>query len=220
MGPVASAAASEGHKTGRGLLMAESLTGLWALAFTLARALYLFAPLLLSASLAAIVMRHDWLSALNRPIDGGSTLRGKRWFGDGKTWRGAFLALTGSCLAVLIQRALAAHVPETLQVVDYSRIDALAFGAALGLGAILGEPPNSFVKRRLGIPRGQTTRGPLAVLFYVWDQVDALMGAWPLLCFWFEPSPALVVASFAVALTIHPLVARIGYLVGARQTAR
>jgi hypothetical protein len=198
--------------------MAESLARFWAL--TLAQALYLFAPLLVSASLAAIVMRHDWLSALNRPIDGGSMLHGKRWLGDGKTWRGALLALTGSSLTVLVQQTLAAQVPEALQVVDYSRIDALAFGAALGLGAILGELPNSFVKRRLGIPRGKTTRGSLAALFYVWDQVDALIGAWPLLCFWLEPSPALVVMSFAVALAIHPLIAWIGYLVGARETAR
>jgi CDP-2,3-bis-(O-geranylgeranyl)-sn-glycerol synthase len=203
-----------------GAAMAEASTGLWGLPLTAAQALYLFSPLLVSATLAALVMRRGWLSALNRPIDGGATLRGHRWLGDGKTWRGALLALTGASLAVLVQQAVAGHVPDALQVIDYSRVDALAFGGALGIGAILGELPNSFVKRRLGIPRGITTRGPLAALFYVWDQVDAVIGAWPLLCLWFEPPLALVVMSFAVALAVHPLVAWIGYRVGARKTAR
>ena len=85
---------------------------------------------------------------------------------------------------------------------------------------MIGELPNSFVKRRLGIPRGQTARGWLAGLFYVWDQIDLLTGAWPLLRIWFAPSTALVAVSFGVALALHPIVALVGYAVGARASPR
>jgi CDP-2,3-bis-(O-geranylgeranyl)-sn-glycerol synthase len=145
---------------------------------------------------------------------------GRRWLGDGKTWRGLVLSVTGCCLAVSLQRAVAPVVPAMLQVIDYRSLHPLALGGALGVGAVLGELPNSFVKRRLGIPRGKTTSGPLAMVLYVWDQVDTVIGAWPLLGLWLRPTGLLVVMSFAVALGVHPLVAWIGYRVGARDTAR
>lgn len=190
------------------------------LALLAAQALYLFAPLLASAALAGIVLSNDWLRGLNRPIDGGHRWRGQRLLGDGKTWRGVFLSMLGSGLFVPVQQGLQEHLPRALQVVDYSSLQPVIFGLTLGLGAILGELPNSFIKRRLGIPRGRTASGPLAILFYVWDQVDTLLGAWPLLCLWFTPRPALVAMSFLVTLGMHPLVAWIGYRVGARRSAR
>jgi CDP-2,3-bis-(O-geranylgeranyl)-sn-glycerol synthase len=194
--------------------------GASAIALAGAQALYLFSPLLVAAGLAALVMRQDGLDILNRPLDGGAMLHGKRWLGDGKTWRGAVLAIAGCCLGTIIQRAAASVIPDALQVVDYTAIDVLGLGAALGLGAVLGELPNSFVKRRIGIPRGETARGPLAAVFYIWDQVDTLLGAWPLVCIWIEPRPLLVFTSVALALTLHPVVAWVGYHVGARSTAR
>lgn len=184
------------------------------------QALYLFAPLLVSAALAGMALRFDWLPDLNRPIDGRMTLGGRRLFGDGKTWRGIVLAVGGSCLAVAVQRALQGEVARALQIVDYTTVSPIGLGTSLGLGAILGELPNSFVKRRLGIPRGETAHGALGVVFYVWDQVDTLIGAWPLLCIWLTPSVPLVIMSFVLTLGLHPLIAWLGYLVGARRTAR
>ena len=64
------------------------------------------------------------------------------------------------------------------------------------------------------------TRGPLGVLFYFWDQLDLLTTTWPLLLFWIRPSFLLVAASIALVLVLHPLVALVGYLVGARRSAR
>lgn len=191
-----------------------------AIALGAAQAFYLFAPLLMSAALAGLVMRFRWLETLNRPIDAGAMLQGRRWLGDGKTWRGLVLSVTGSCLAVTLQRAAAPLLPKALQVIDYTGVPPLALGAALGVGAVLGELPNSFVKRRLGIPRGETTRGPLRVAFYAWDQIDTVIGAWPLLALWVHPNALLVGMSVVVALVAHPLVAWLGYRVGARTAAR
>lgn len=190
------------------------------LALLAAQAVYLFAPLLVSAALAGLVLRNDWLKALHRPIDGGRSWRGRRVLGAGKTWRGAAISALGCSAFVALQRALQEHVPQAVQVADYASLPLWAFGLSMGIGAILGELPNSFVKRRLGIPSGGTTSGALAALFYVWDQVDTLLGAWPLLCLWLRPSLPLVAMSFVVTLGVHPLLGWIGYRIGARRTAR
>lgn len=190
------------------------------LAIDAARALYLFAPLLVAAAISGVFLRYDLAPALARPIDGGAVLGGRRVFGDGKTWRGGVTAVVGCVIGVAIQRAIAGVVPAALQVVDYARVEPVVLGAAMGAGATLGELPNSFVKRRAGIPRGGTARGWKGVVFYVWDQVDLLIGAWPLIAALVAPRPRLIAASFAVALVVHPLVALIGWLIGARTSPR
>lgn len=186
----------------------------------LLRALYLFSPLLLAAAVSGVFLRFDLAPALARPIDGGATLGGARVFGDGKTWRGVLVAVAGSIAGVAVQRALRDVVPAALQLVDYGAVSPLLVGLALGGGASLGELPNSFVKRRAGIPRGGTARGWKGLVFYVWDQVDLVLGAWPFLCAFFRPRALDVAASFVVALVIHPLVALIGWLLGARTSPR
>jgi len=183
------------------------------------RVLYLFAPLLVSAALSGVVLRFDLLRALSRPIDAGLSLHDGRLFGDGKTWRGVFVAVVGSIATVAVQRAIGAHAGG-LALVDYRKLNPVWFGASMGAGAVLGELPNSFVKRRLNIPPGGTSRGWTSILFYLWDQIDLLTVAWPLLALWMAPGALVVVVSFALALAIHPLVALIGYAVGARESPR
>jgi len=185
-----------------------------------AQALYLFAPLLFAAAIAAVVQRLDLLPWLRRPIDAGRTLRGTRWLGDGKTWRGVAVAVLGSCAAIAIQKHVIGARAAQLALIAYGDVDVLALGLAMGGGAILGELPNSFVKRRLGIAPGKTAHGALSVLFYVWDQIDVLMTAWPFVLPWVSPSAALVATSFLIALLLHPAMSLIGYLVGARKTWR
>ena len=195
-------------------------SALWNGVVAAAQVLYLFAPLLVSAALSGVVLRFDWLRILRRPIDHGVRVRGRRLFGDSKTWRGVLVAVAGSIGTVAVQQALRAHVPTSLQVVDYGRLGCVWFGGAMGAGAMIGELPNSFVKRQLGIPAGETTRGWRVIGFYLWDQGDLLTGAWPLLLLWIRPSVLLVAMSFIVAVAVHPLVALVGYAIGARKSSR
>ena len=54
-----------------------------------------------------------------------------------------------------------------------------------------------------------------------WDRrIDTLILTWPLIAWIVRPTAALVVASFAVALVVHPLIAWIGFVLGARRSAR
>ncbi len=184
-----------------------------------ARVLYLFAPLLVSAVLAGIIQHYDLWASLKRPIDGGATFRGRRLFGDNKTWRGVAIAMVGSIATVAAQKYLIGELAGTLAVVDYGRANPLALGAAMGGGAVLGELPNSFVKRRLDVAPGAGARGVLRPIFYLWDQVDLLTTTWPLLLFWVRPSWPLVLASFVMTPLIHQLLSLAGYLIGARRQA-
>lgn len=190
-------------------------------AWTFAQALYLFSPLLVSVAMSALVQRYDLCASLKAPIDGGRTFRGKRIFGDSKTWRGVAVAVIGSTATVILQKHVLYGMAQTLAVVDYARISPFLLGTAMGASAMAGELPNSFVKRRLAIAPGSTARRPvLRVAFWVWDQVDLLTLSWPALLPWVHPTLGLVTASFVLALVIHPLVAELGFLIGARKTAR
>lgn len=182
--------------------------------------LYLYAPLLLSAAISGVVMRYDLLSRLYRPIDCGRSFRGKRIFGDSKTWRGVAVAVFGCFIGVAAQKYLLLEIARGIALVDYQNVNMAALAIAMGGGAMLGELPNSFTKRQLDIPPGETTRGVWAVVFYIWDQVDLLTLSWPLLAFWVRPSFRLLLTSFAVALMLHPLTSLIGYIMGARRSAR
>jgi hypothetical protein len=185
-----------------------------------AQVLYLFAPLLVSVAGTGLTLKLDLWPWLARPIDGGATCRGRRLFGDGKTWRVVPVALVASMATVAVQRHVIGARAGWLALVDYAHADPVRLGGAIGGGALLGELPNSFVKRQLGVPQGGTTRGPAAALFFVWDQVDILVLTWPLLLFWICPGALVVLVSFGLALVVHPLIAAFGYLIGARKSAR
>jgi hypothetical protein len=184
-----------------------------------AQAAYLFAPLLVASALSVVVLRFDLWRPLRRPIDSGRAWRGRRAFGDSKTWRGVVVAVVGCIAAVAVQAVVGERVGR-VALVDYRAIQSIPFAIAMGLGAMLGELPNSFTKRQLGIAPGRTTSGPLAVVFYVWDQVDLLFGAWPLIAIWVPFEAGVIAASFVLAFVLHPTVSLLGYLLGARTSAR
>src|SRR5262245_20951427 len=185
-----------------------------------AQLLYLFAPLLVAVVFTGLTLKRYWLRALARPIDGGATFRGRRVFGDSKTWRIVVVAVVVCMAGVTVQKHIVGARAGWVALVDYVRANPLLLGAALGVGATAGELPNSFLKRQLGIAPGKTTSGAAGAVFWVLDQVDLLVLTWPLLLFWIRPPGAVVALSFVMALVLHPLVAAIGYVTGMRKTLR
>ncbi|MDI3482607.1 MAG: CDP-2,3-bis-(O-geranylgeranyl)-sn-glycerol synthase [Candidatus Methanomethylophilaceae archaeon] len=103
------------------------------------------------------------------PIDMGRSWRGRRILGDGKTWTG-FIggAAAGIALGlILIGVAVLAGWEDNG---GFGPIDqALGVITALSIGSLLGDMLGSFIKRRLGIPRGAK--------FPILDQYDFLIGA-------------------------------------------
>jgi hypothetical protein len=183
---------------------------------------YLILPLLGGAVIHGLCIKYDWLGHLARPIDGGWMLYGRPLFGHSKTFRGPVAVAAGSAAVFALQQGFLHHLPAlaSIELVDYAHLPGWWLGAAVGAAAELSELPNSFVKRRLAIEPGGTARDPLAALFYLWDQVDVLLGFWLVFSVVVPATPLRIAVSVLVVAAIHPLLALIGHLLGMRPTSR
>jgi hypothetical protein len=181
--------------------------------------LFLGSPLLLTAIVQGICIKYGWLSWLKRPLDLGLSFRRRRIFGDHKTWRGlvinAVFCTMGTMIQTLFQNR--GYFPPWLLLLDY-RNYGYVIGILLGLGMTLGELPNSFVKRQLGIPPGKRKKRLLGVAFFLFDQVDLTIGIWVFLYLLIRPSLLLVLWSFLLTIVLHVTLSSVGYLLGMRKT--
>jgi hypothetical protein len=135
----------------------------------LVAALWLQLPIVFGGVLHMLAVRDNWLPQLRQPI--ALTL-----FGANKTWRGLLLMP----LLTAIGACLLWPAEQLWQQIGWSSPFA---GSALwlaglcgGLGYVLAELPNSFIKRRLGIAAGATPAKNRR-LFLAMDQLDSALGA-------------------------------------------
>lgn len=144
----------------------------------LGRLLFLMAPVVVAGILHMVLIKKGVLASWARPIDGGKVWRGARVFGETKTWRGVAL-MTGLTLLAYLASHLAATQTgwgRALAYYDYGAVSPVFAGVALGLGYILAELPNSFLKRRLGIGAGRSGGGWKRWVFGLVDQGDSVLG--------------------------------------------
>ena len=161
------------------------------------------------------------------PMDYGKSWRGKRLFGDGKTWEGFFMGgLTGVFAGSMQQlfcsfsgkasfEAFGVRFPGSFDPGLQAIMTPGSFAViiCLSYGGLLGDLIKSFFKRRLGIERGG--KSPFLV-----DQLDFVLGAWlvtvPIFWVWF--TSVFSVLNFLVILVMTPLLHRgvniIGYKMG------
>jgi hypothetical protein len=169
--------------------------------------LWLIFPAIAGGAAHIAVIKLNLFPALARvPLDLELRFRGRRVFGTNKTLRGFIVMPAATALFSVLQATSSPPAP-LLSPPGFDRIDPLLWGLALGFGYVLGELPNSFVKRQLDIPPGSSASGRLKYLFWVFDQVDGLVGALPLMYFLWAPSVAMIVPLVILALIIHPLMA-------------
>jgi len=83
---------------------------------------------------------------------------------------------------------------------------------------VLGELPNSALKRRLGIGPGERAGSPLGAVLAIHDQADFVLGAWPLLAPVWRMRATELAEAFAVVAGVHIAVNLAGYLLGARDS--
>jgi hypothetical protein len=83
---------------------------------------------------------------------------------------------------------------------------------------VVGELPNSFLKRRLNIAPGTQRRSAGGLAMILLDQADLVPGVW--LCL--APVYVLPIATAAVAFVavtiVHLLINVVGYAIGARSS--
>ena len=171
----------------------------------LLRIIYLAFPLILGGILQGLVLRWNLFVGLAVPLDRGLAFRGKRLFGDNKTLRGLIVMVLGSAIGMHLQgRLYSIDVLRKLSFFDYSEIDPSRAGVALGLGFILGELPNSFVKRQCNVPPGGRGTGLCFWFFTVLDQIDSIIGCLiaAALTFW-VPDRTVVMLTIVLGVFLH-----------------
>ena len=103
---------------------------------------------------------------------------------------------------------------------DYAFFKSVALGVAVGVAAMLSELPNSFIKRRFEIAPGSAAGGLKGVIYYIYDQIDFLLGAWLVLAIAVPVTVERVLFSAGLLLIAHQLMSSAGYALGMRRTAR
>jgi len=119
----------------------------------------LILPIVMGGVCNMVFMKLPVLNAWRFPMDARKTFRGKRVFGDNKTWKGLF--------GMVVFTALSGWL-----VWGVANARNLLRGAWLGFVWIIFELPNSFAKRQLNIPSGKN--GGLLQTFF--DQADSVFG--------------------------------------------
>lgn len=185
-------------------------------------------PLLTAALVHGTCLKFDWFRWAKKPLDLHKSFRGKRLFGDNKTWRGLLMACAGCLLGVYLLRLLERYWPtfgQEYAFFSYEQVHLLWLGLAFGVGMTLGELPNSFLKRQADIKPGTQAKGFKGFFFIFLDQVDLLLGVWCLVPLVVPPSQfrdqlfwwACFISIIFTAI-IHFLLTVIGYKLGMRKT--
>lgn len=122
------------------------------------------------------------LNSLKKPIDGGKNfIDGKRIFGDNKTIKGfigyiffniLFSVFFGFLFQVFHGNSNNFFYMNHENTIPYN----ILIGFLLGLFYALFELPNSFMKRRLDITPGKSTKGVSKIFFILIDQIDSIFG--------------------------------------------
>lgn len=177
--------------------------------------MWLFLPAMLPNS-AAVVFGKYLPSA---KMDFGKSWRGKRIFGDGKSWSGFFGgAISGIILGFILIGIASIWDPENYW--GYGPFwRNIGIIACLAFGAVLGDLCGAFIKRRFGLERGQ--KAP------VLDQYDFVAGAFLLTALFFPDwiydtyiegyHIIALIFLLAIMFLVHRTVNIIGYKAGLKK---
>lgn len=129
-------------------------------------------PVILAATFHMVVVRKNWLKFMSFPLDHNKTFRGKRIFGDNKTYRGLFVMIVLSIFFAWIYYLLyQSGNLKGLNLYRFREYSFIFYGFLLGLAYVLGELPNSFVKRQIDIQPG-TSQSLFSIIV---DQMDSVV---------------------------------------------
>ncbi len=166
-----------------------------ALIDTLRLVLLLQIPIVFGGVMHMVAVKRHWLPGLVRPVS-------PSCFGANKTWRGMLLVPIYSGAGALILWPLMWLQPQWLPSALQGGATLLVAGMAGGLGYVLAELPNSFIKRRLGVAPGATPQRHRS-LYILADQVDSGIGAGlAYFCF-----PGIPLGAMLLYVAVFPLTA-------------
>jgi hypothetical protein len=159
-------------------------------------------PIFCSLIFHAVIIKLGVMKKQAVPIDQGTGI-----FGDNKTFRGFIEAIIGCAfgfpLMIYITDVMYYHRGMTI-------IRQFIIGSLLGLAIMLSELPNSFIKRRMGIPSGVRA----SFLTDLIDQIDIMLGFFYVYSNYISIDSKFVLFSCCVVFFIHKLVTKIAYSLG------
>ncbi len=123
-------------------------------------AFWFFLPAGLANMAPVLASKLPVISRWKTPLDGAKKFRGHRVLGDNKTWRGL---CSGAVLAAALGWPIFAWLGLSLDRGNY-----LLLGAAMGIGALLGDAVESFFKRQFQVAPGDS--------WFPFDQIDYIIG--------------------------------------------
>ena len=130
-------------------------------------ALWLTLPIVVGGVAHMFFVANDWLPSLKVAM-------AEKPFGKNKTWRGIIVMPLVTVPGALLLGSLSNLLPASLAL-TLEDVSLIVLGLSLGLGYVIFELPNSFIKRRVGIAPGATpSRGRL--WFIAMDQLDSAFG--------------------------------------------
>ncbi len=167
----------------------------------LLRATIIFLPAL-TANSAPLVLRNLLKNHKFRPVDGGRVLRdGRRVFGENKSWEGV---VAGTATGFLVGLVYSWFLNTAVWI---------AYGLLMGVGAMVGDLLNSFIKRRLRIESGEPFM-PLDQLTFLYT---AYLFVLPLNLIDEFIKTYDVLSATCLVLFLHPLTNLIAYWLGLKK---
>ncbi len=124
-------------------------------------------------------LRSMWSRPFAVPIDGGCRWRGQPVLGANKTWRGLMAMPPAAAASFGLAGLARPWMPDWLAagLWPLAPLQLATVGAISGLAFMLAELPNSFLKRRLGVPPGHPASGPwLRPACFLVDRLDSGLG--------------------------------------------
>lgn len=162
--------------------------------------LWFFLPAAVANMICGLVR---YVPFLNQPIDFGHSWRGKRIFGDHKTFRGFFFGIMAAIIVAYVQVKIY-NVNNIYYSFDYSKLNFWLWGFLSGFGALFGDLIRSFFKRRIGIKPGG--------IWFPFDQADYIIGAAIFTSLYGTLSWRQYLASIIFSIIVHPLINYMAYL--------
>lgn len=146
------------------------------------------------------------------PVDMGKIdNKGTRWIGNGVTWKGFVGGTILGTLIGAVQGYFGPMIISQFHAFIYTPIvsnvyEGIIVGFLLSFGALLGDAVGSFIKRRIGIKRGE----PAPLL----DQLDFLAVAILFASIVIPFNLYFIIVAIILTLIIHLLANTIAYLIG------
>ena len=162
-------------------------------------ALYLQIPVVIGGILHMVIVKRNDFPSLVTPIH-------KRWFGENKTWRGVVVVPLLTAFGAVCLWPIESLISQFYGSGILDQWSLIYVGLCAGIGYILGELPNSFFKRRIGIKAGEVPEDK-KYWFIALDQLDSAIGV-ALAYWWVLDISFEVVAVYIITFPITALLVK------------